>query len=411
MTRISPAASRPGRQPACRPRADAAAMNPVFADLPVSVFEVMSRLAREHDAVNLGQGFPDDPGPEDVRRKAAEAVVDGWNQYPPMLGLPELRQAIAAHYRHWQGLDARSRQRDDGHLGRDRGDRRRAARADRAGRRGRAVPAALRRLSAAGAARRRRAALRAAGAAALALHRGDAGARLLAEDQGGAVQQSAQSGRHRLRPRGPRAAGALLRALRRDRGLRRGVGARGLRRPPARAADRAARHARALRQDRLGRQDLLAHRLEGRLRLRRAAHPARARQGAPVHHLHHAAEPAGGGRLRARQGRRLFRRPCGATSSAAATASPTACGRSAFRCSTRRAPISSTSISRRSGSTRTTRASASASWPSTRWRRSRSPPSMPPTRSARWCASASPSATRRSTPRSSASPACCERAA
>jgi N-succinyldiaminopimelate aminotransferase len=79
-------------------------MNPVFADLPVSVFEVMSQLAREHDAVNLGQGFPDDPGPEDVRRKAAEAVVDGWNQYPSMLGLIELRRAIAAHYRHWQDL-------------------------------------------------------------------------------------------------------------------------------------------------------------------------------------------------------------------------------------------------------------------------------------------------------------------
>ena len=79
-------------------------MNQVFADLPVSVFEVMSRLAREHAAVNLGQGFPDDPGPEDVRRKAAEAVVDGWNQYPPMMGLPELRQAVVEHYRHWQGL-------------------------------------------------------------------------------------------------------------------------------------------------------------------------------------------------------------------------------------------------------------------------------------------------------------------
>jgi aspartate/methionine/tyrosine aminotransferase len=79
-------------------------MNPVFADLPVSIFEVMSALAREHKAVNLGQGFPDDPGPEDVRRKAAEAVVDGWNQYPPMMGLPELRQAIATHYQHWHGL-------------------------------------------------------------------------------------------------------------------------------------------------------------------------------------------------------------------------------------------------------------------------------------------------------------------
>jgi aspartate/methionine/tyrosine aminotransferase len=80
-------------------------MNPIFADLPTTVFEVMSRLARETGAVNLGQGFPDDPGPEDVRRKAAEAVVEGWNQYPPMMGLPELRQAIAAHYRHWQGVD------------------------------------------------------------------------------------------------------------------------------------------------------------------------------------------------------------------------------------------------------------------------------------------------------------------
>ena len=80
-------------------------LNPVFADLPTSVFEVMSRLARDHQAVNLGQGFPDDPGPEDVRRKAAEAVMDGWNQYPPMMGLPELRRAVAEHYRRWQGLE------------------------------------------------------------------------------------------------------------------------------------------------------------------------------------------------------------------------------------------------------------------------------------------------------------------
>jgi aspartate/methionine/tyrosine aminotransferase len=79
-------------------------MNPIFADLPTTVFEVMSRLARETGAVNLGQGFPDDPGPEDVRRKAAEAVVEGWNQYPPMMGIPELREAVAKHYAHWQGL-------------------------------------------------------------------------------------------------------------------------------------------------------------------------------------------------------------------------------------------------------------------------------------------------------------------
>jgi aspartate/methionine/tyrosine aminotransferase len=80
-------------------------MNPIFSALQTSVFEVMSQLARETGAINLGQGFPDDPGPEDVRRKAAEAVLSGWNQYPPMMGLPELRQAVASHYKRWQGLD------------------------------------------------------------------------------------------------------------------------------------------------------------------------------------------------------------------------------------------------------------------------------------------------------------------
>src|SRR3712207_7818032 len=74
-------------------------MNPLFANLPTTVFEVMSSLARETGAINLGQGFPDDPGPEDVRRAAADAVLNGYNQYPSMMGIPELRSAIAAHYR------------------------------------------------------------------------------------------------------------------------------------------------------------------------------------------------------------------------------------------------------------------------------------------------------------------------
>ena len=46
-------------------------MNPLFATLPTTVFEEMSGLAREHGALNLGQGFPDAPGPEDVRAHAA----------------------------------------------------------------------------------------------------------------------------------------------------------------------------------------------------------------------------------------------------------------------------------------------------------------------------------------------------
>lgn len=96
-TLISPAPSSPAP---VRTRS----FNPVYSGLPTTIFEVMSGLARTHEAINLGQGFPDDPGPADVRAKAAEAVVDGWNQYPPMMGLPDLRRAVADHYRHWQGL-------------------------------------------------------------------------------------------------------------------------------------------------------------------------------------------------------------------------------------------------------------------------------------------------------------------
>jgi N-succinyldiaminopimelate aminotransferase len=79
-------------------------MNPLYANLPTTIFEVMSRLAIEHKAVNLGQGFPDDPGPLDVREKAAEAAIHGWNQYPPMMGLPELRQAVSHHYARFQNM-------------------------------------------------------------------------------------------------------------------------------------------------------------------------------------------------------------------------------------------------------------------------------------------------------------------
>jgi N-succinyldiaminopimelate aminotransferase len=79
--------------------------NPIFANLPTTVFEEMSGLAAELGAINLGQGFPDDPGPPAIRAEAARAVMDGYNQYPPMAGLPELREAVARHYARTQGLD------------------------------------------------------------------------------------------------------------------------------------------------------------------------------------------------------------------------------------------------------------------------------------------------------------------
>jgi aspartate/methionine/tyrosine aminotransferase len=79
--------------------------NAIFANLPTTVFEEMSGLARDLGAVNLGQGFPDDAGPLAIREKAADATINGYNQYPPMAGLPELRQAVARHYARTQGLD------------------------------------------------------------------------------------------------------------------------------------------------------------------------------------------------------------------------------------------------------------------------------------------------------------------
>ena len=79
--------------------------NLLYRDMPTTVFETMSRLAKAHDAINLGQGFPDGTGPQDVLAKAAEAVTTGWNQYPPMLGIPDLRRAVAAHDARFYGLD------------------------------------------------------------------------------------------------------------------------------------------------------------------------------------------------------------------------------------------------------------------------------------------------------------------
>ncbi|EAV40791.1 hypothetical protein SIAM614_17304 [Stappia aggregata IAM 12614] len=79
--------------------------NPVFTGIATTVFETMSRLAMAHGAVNLGQGFPDVDGPADIRQAAADALLQGPNQYPPMLGLPDLRQAVAEANRRFYGLE------------------------------------------------------------------------------------------------------------------------------------------------------------------------------------------------------------------------------------------------------------------------------------------------------------------
>ncbi|MGH6616939.1 aminotransferase [Sphingomonas sp.] len=80
-------------------------MNPLYTSLGTTIFETMSARARATDAINLGQGFPDGRGPEDVLAAAARALLEDSNQYPPMLGIPALRDAVAAHYAVHQGLD------------------------------------------------------------------------------------------------------------------------------------------------------------------------------------------------------------------------------------------------------------------------------------------------------------------
>ncbi len=71
-----------------------------------TIFAEMSALAVKTNAVNLGQGFPDQDGPIEVMDAATEAIRNGLgNQYPPGIGVPELRHAVADHQRRFYGLD------------------------------------------------------------------------------------------------------------------------------------------------------------------------------------------------------------------------------------------------------------------------------------------------------------------
>ena len=70
-----------------------------------SVFAEMSALAVRTGAINLGQGFPDTDGPAAVAEAAVDAVRGGFNQYPPGIGYPVLRQAVAEHQQRFWGLE------------------------------------------------------------------------------------------------------------------------------------------------------------------------------------------------------------------------------------------------------------------------------------------------------------------
>lgn len=71
----------------------------------VTIFEEITTLANKHQAINLGQGFPDAEGPAEIRKIALEAIGNGANQYAPGTGTAELREAIAAHQRRFYSID------------------------------------------------------------------------------------------------------------------------------------------------------------------------------------------------------------------------------------------------------------------------------------------------------------------
>ena len=70
-----------------------------------TIFAEMTQLALRVDAVNLGQGFPDTDGPREILDAAVAAIHSGQNQYPPAIGVPELREAIAEHQKRFYGLE------------------------------------------------------------------------------------------------------------------------------------------------------------------------------------------------------------------------------------------------------------------------------------------------------------------
>lgn len=79
--------------------------NSILGEYGTTIFSVMNALATRHGAINLGQGAPDEDGPEEVRQVAARTLLERSNQYAPLMGLPELRQAVALHNGRFHGLD------------------------------------------------------------------------------------------------------------------------------------------------------------------------------------------------------------------------------------------------------------------------------------------------------------------
>ena len=246
-------------------------MRPVGADriagIGTSIFTEITALAVKHEAVNLGQGFPDFPAPDFVKQAAARHIRDDRNQYAASAGVPRLRAALADDWRRLHP-DARAvdpATRDHRGQRRDRDAARRGAGDRQPGRRGDRVRARVRRVRARRRDGGRRGARRAARAARLALR---------SRSSGGGVRAAHARADPEHAPQ-PDGQGVLARRAGGDRGAvpaprRAGDQRRGLLRDPVRRRrarpDRdAARDGRPHDHDRQHGQDVQRHRLEGRL--------------------------------------------------------------------------------------------------------------------------------------------------
>ena len=237
-----------------------------------TIFAEMSALAVRTGAVNLGQGFPDTDGPPEIADAAIAAIRAGHNQYPPGIGIPELRHAIADHQRHWYGIEldpdtevlvtagateaiaasllALCEPGDEVVMFEPYFDSYAAVHRDgRRGAEGRDAPPAR-----------------------LPLRSRSPAGRDHAPDPPAAPEFAAQPHRQGVQPGGARRHRGPVCGARSHRGDRRGLRAPGVRgRAPS--ARHLPRHARAHRHDLVGRQDVLVHRLEDRLGERAAGAP------------------------------------------------------------------------------------------------------------------------------------------
>ncbi|SCE21729.1 pyridoxal phosphate-dependent aminotransferase [Streptomyces sp. OspMP-M43] len=94
-----------GRATQGTPARERPLLNRRLAAFGTTIFAEMSALAVRTGSINLGQGFPDTDGPEEIREAAVRALREGkGNQYPPGPGVPELRAAVAAHQERFYGL-------------------------------------------------------------------------------------------------------------------------------------------------------------------------------------------------------------------------------------------------------------------------------------------------------------------